>query len=318
MMNQATDAPEVSIIIVNWNTRELLRGCLDSIAAETQVDHEVIVVDNNSSDGSAAMIAEMFPNVRLIANGCNRGFAAANNQGLAVARGRHVLLLNPDTEVLDAAIDRMLRWLAQNPEVGCVGCQVWETPERIQMTCFADPTPWNLFLVESGLARALPSLFGGPDYRDWDRRSLRDVDVVSGMFMLIPRSVLDAVGALDENFFIYAEEADLCRRIREAGWRCAFAPKAQILHLDGGGKSTQQVKPAMHVLMQKSLTYYNSKHGGIAGRIAARVVFSASAAVRFALFGPIGWLTGSALAITRAKLAYAALSWHLAGREPPT
>lgn len=310
------DAPDVSVVIVNWNTRELLRGCLASIAAETSASHEVIVVDNNSSDGSAAMVAEDFPDVRLIANKDNRGFAAGNNQGLAIARGRHLLLLNPDTVVLDGAIDTMLRWLAQHPDVGCVGCQVWETPERIQLTCFADPVPLNLFLIESGLMRLAPRLFGGPDYCGWDRLSQRDVDVVTGMFMLIPRAVLDVVGVLDEGFFIFAEEADLCRRIRAAGWRCVFAPEARILHLDGGGKSTVQVKPAMHVQLQKSLIYYNAKHGGVSGRILARAIYSVSAFARWIVFTPIGWLTGSAREIARARLAYAALAWHVAGRDP--
>lgn len=313
-----TDGPEVSVIVVNWNTRDVLRGCLRSIVAETRSAHEIIVVDNASGDGSAAMVAAEFPEVRLIANADNRGFAAANNQGLAVAQGRHVLLLNPDTVILDGAIDRMLAWLADRADVGCVGCQVLEGPDAIQQTCFSDPTPLNLALVELGLhrlGRRLPFL-GRPFYRGWDRTTGRDVDVVSGMFMLVPRPVLERVGPLDPAFFIYVEEADWCRRIRAAGWRCVFAPVARIVHLDGGSKSTAQVKPRMHVQMQKSNLVYVRKHHGAAGYWAVKALYIASAALRGAVFGPLALIRGDRVVRARARHAAAALGWHLAGREP--
>jgi GT2 family glycosyltransferase len=312
--------PAVSVVVVTWNTRELLRGCLASIAAETRAAHEVIVVDNASADGTAAMVAAEFPDVVLIANDANRGFAAANNQGLAVARGRHLLLLNPDTVVLDGAIDRMLAWLGRHPEVGCAGCQVWEDAATIQQTCFADPTPLNLLVVETGLLRLagrLP-LFGRPWYRDWDRRSERAVDVVSGMFMLVPRPVLEAVGPLDEAFFVYAEEADWCRRIRAAGWRCVFTPEARILHLDGGSKSTAQIRSRMYVQMQKSHLIYARKHHGPGGWLAVKALYLATATLRLALFGALRLVRGDAVTRARLRLAGAALRYHLLGREPAT
>lgn len=310
--------PAVSVIIVNWNTCDILRGCLASIAAETRAAHEVIVVDNASHDGSAAMVAAEFPGVRLIANAANKGFAAANNQGLAVARGRHVLLLNPDTVILDGAIDRMLDWLAEHPDVGCVGCQVWEDAATIQQTCFADPSPLNLAIVELGLmrlARWLP-VFGRPWYRGWDRRSERAVDVVSGMFMLVPRAVLERVGPLDEAFFIYAEEADWCRRIRNAGYACIFAPVARILHLDGGSKSTAQIRSKMYVQMQKSHLIYVRKHYGAGGYWAVKSLFVGSALLRGVVFWILSLARGDANARARVRLSKAALGWHLMGREP--
>ena len=208
----ADSAPAVSIIIVNWNTQALLRDCLRSVIEQTRAPQEIIVVDNASTDGSAAMVGAEFPAVVLIANADNRGFAGANNQGLRIAAGANLLLLNPDTIVLDGAIDKMLGWLARHPDVGCVGCQVLEGPGVIQRTCFADPNATNLLIVELGLmrlARWLPGL-GRPWYTAWDRKSEREVDVVSGMFMLVPRAVIDKVGLLDDAFFIYAEEADWC------------------------------------------------------------------------------------------------------------
>ena len=308
----------VSIIIVTWNTCDLLRDCLQSVRAQTGVPHQIIVVDNASRDGTAAMVRTEFPDVMLIANTDNRGFAAANNQGLCVATGRTVLLLNPDTIVLDRAVDRMIAWLDQHPDVGCVGCQVLESPGVIQRTCFADPTPTRQMIVELGLmrlARWLP-LFGRPWYSDWDRRSARDVDVVSGMFMLLPRAVLDQVGLLDEAFFIYAEEADWCRRIRKAGWRCAFVPAAQIVHLDGGSKSTAQIKSKMHVQMQKSHVLYAGKHHGALGHAAVTGLYILSAVLRGAVFAPLSWLRRDTNAQARVRLAGASLRFHLSGQEP--
>jgi GT2 family glycosyltransferase len=316
--DSSLSAPAVSIVIVNWNTCDLLRGCLTSVQAQTTQPREIIVVDNASSDGSPAMVGAEFPEVVLIANPDNRGFAAANNQGLQVARGKNLLLLNPDTVVLDHAIDRMLAWLADHPDVGCVGCQVLEGPATIQLTCFADPGLVNQTLVELGLmrlARWIP-FTGRPWYVGWDRRSARDVDVVSGMFMLVPRRVVEKVGLLDEAFFIYAEEADWCRRIRKAGWRCVFAPEAQIIHLDGGSKSTVQIRSRMYVQMQKSHLFYLRKHGGPLAHAAMKAVFVGSALLRGALFGLQALIRQTPVARARTRLAAAALRYHLAGQEP--
>lgn len=305
---------EVSIVIVSWNTRDILRNCLASIARETQFSHEVIVVDNASTDGTPDMVASDFPDTILIANAKNVGFAAANNQGLEIAQGARLLLLNPDTIILDGAIDSMVGWLDAHPDVGCVGCQVWENEETIQHTCFAEPGPLNLAIGEFGLqrlARWIP-MFGRPEYTGWDRKNLREVDVVSGMFMLVPRSVFEKVGALDEAFFIYSEEADWCRRIRDAGWRCVFAPVARILHLEGGSKSTTQIKSRMYVQLQKSKKIYLEKHYGVRGRVISRLIFVLSAGLRWFLALFRRDEEGQA----RRNLARASLKYHLFGKEP--
>jgi GT2 family glycosyltransferase len=308
----------VSIIIVNWNTRDLLYNCLLSVQAQTVVPHEIIVIDNASTDSSAQMAGRDFPAAIIIANSHNRGFAAANNQGLAVARGDYILLLNPDTVVLDGAIDRMLDWIAKTADVGCVGCQVLEAPGVIQRTCFSDPSPFNQMIVEFGLmqlTRWIPA-FGRPWYVGWDRTTIRDVDVVSGMFMLVPRHVLNKVGPLDEAFFVYAEEADWCRRIRKVGFRCMFAPVAQILHLDGGSKSTAQIRSRMYVQMQKSHLIYARKHSGFLGYLFAKSVLMVSGLLRFGLFGLVGLIRKDANTKARVRLSAAALRYHLTGAEP--
>lgn len=309
---------DVSIVIVSWNTREILRDCLTSISQQTHASHEVIVVDNASTDGTQGMLKEEFPAITLIANTENVGFAAANNQGLEIAKGTKLLLLNPDTIILDGAIDRMICWLDKHPDVGCVGCQVWEDETTIQHTCFADPHPLNLAIGEFNLyrlARWVP-MFGRTEYTGWERTETRTVDVVSGMFMLVPRAVFEAVGPMDEAFFVYSEEADWCRRIRNAGWRCVFAPEARILHLDGGSKSTVQIRSRMYVQMQKSKTIYVRKHYGRIGELSARTVFVVGALMRGTVFGVLGLVRPGAEAKAKIRLAKAALVYHLAGQEP--
>lgn len=305
--------PDVSIVIVSWNVRELLRECLRSIGDETRRRHEIIVVDNDSHDGSAAMVRAAFPRAKLIANQRNHGFAEANNQGMAVATGRHVLLLNPDTLVLDGAIDTMLDWLERHPDVGCVGCQVLETETDVQQTCFRDPGPLNLLLAETGLHR-IPGL-GRPRYTGWDRQEERDVDVVSGMFMLLPRRVIDEVGPMDDAFFIYSEEADWCRRIRDAGYRCTFTPIAQIRHREGGGKSAAQMSSKMYIQLQKSKLIYVQKHYGIVGRAVAQATLLVAMLARAALFrlASLAAPDGDARALSR--LASIAARFHMTGRE---
>jgi GT2 family glycosyltransferase len=276
------------------------------------------VVDNDSQDGSVGMVRAEFPGVRLIANRKNRGFAAANNQGLAAATGRNVLLLNPDTLVLDRAIDTMLEWLERHADVGCVGCQVLESDTEVQMTCFGDPGPLNLFLVETGLHRILAGsrFFGRHSYTGWDRRDERDVDVVSGMFMLLPRPVVDVVGPMDDAFFIYSEEADWCRRIRYAGYRCVFAPVARIRHCEGGGKSTALMRPKMYVQLQKSKLVYVRKHYGSGGRALAQTTLFVSMLARATVFGFASLVARRGEARALSRLAWTAARFHLTGREP--
>jgi GT2 family glycosyltransferase len=313
------DVPtDVSIIIVNWNTRDLLRNCLRSIITQTTAAHEIIVVDNASHDGSADMVRTEFPDITLIANSENGGFAAANNQGLRISRGRTVLLLNPDTIILDGAIDKMLDWLYRHPGVGCVGCQVLEGPGVLQRTCFADPTLLNSVVMEFGLMRLAPWIpfFGRSWYTNWDRRSEREVDVVSGMFMLVPRTVMDQVGLLDEAFFVYGEESDWCRRIRKAGYPCVFTPEAQIIHLDGGSKSTSQIRSRMYVQIQKSHLIYTRKHSSAFGYAAIRFLYMITSILRLAVFSALRLAKSDENSKARVRLAQASLTYHLTGKEP--
>lgn len=281
---------DVSIIIVNWNTKALLRECLESIDVQTRgISYEIIVVDNASADHSGTMVREEFPEVILIENTDNRGFAAANNQGLAKASGRYILLLNSDTLVIENAITKTVGFADLNPRYGVVGCQVWEDDVTIQETCFLFHSPWNMFCVTAGLSKLFPRSFflGGDKMQYWDRKTEREVDVVSGMFMLVRREAIDDVGVLDERFFIYCEEADWCYRMRRAGWKNFFWPGAQIIHRDGGGKSTAQVNVKMEVQKVKSLLFFIRKHYGVVPEGAVRTTIVLSSLVKIVVLAAL-------------------------------
>ncbi len=278
---------DVSIIIVNWNTRDILGNCLRSIYDQTnEVEYEVVVIDNASSDDSAAMVRAEFPQVVLIENSNNLGFAAANNQGMAIAGGRYVLLLNSDTIVLDGAIQKTISYADDHQDIGVLGCQVWENEREIQKTCFAFPSAWGVILQKMGLRRLFPRsrVFGRIDYGWWDRTSPMDVDVVSGMFMLVRKYAIDQVGLMDEDYFVYAEETDWCFRFKKNGWRCVFAPVARIIHLDGGNKSTDLVKVKMCVQMQKSVLLFFKKHHSVIQYFLARLILTAYTGLRCLAF----------------------------------
>jgi len=252
---------DVSIIIVNWNTRDILRDCLKSVYEQTQdIEYEIIVVDNGSTDGSTAMVKTGFPQVILIENKENRGFAAANNQGIRIAKGRYVLLLNSDTVILDNAISKTISFADAHLEVAVVGCRVLNPDRTLQPTCFMFPSILNMFLSSSYLYKLLPRsrFFGRERMTWWNRSDVREVDVVTGCFMLVRREAVEQVGVMDEQFFMYGEETDWCYRFKQARWKVVFAPMAQIIHL--GGKSSQQVRVEMAVQIRISILQFMKKH----------------------------------------------------------
>jgi len=256
-------SPDVSVIIVSYNTRELTLNCLRSVYAQTRdLSFEVFVVDNASADGSAEVIAAEFPQVHLIANADNRGFAAANNQGMRIAHGRYILLLNPDTLIRNHAIEKCLAYMDQRYDIGVLGCLVHGIDNQRQSTCFRIPTlRWALmdFLVPVVISRR-SKLLGRARYVGCDWSQIRDVEVVAGCFMLVRREVLDQAGLFDPNYFMYQEEVDWCYRIRRAGWRIVYYPHARITHY--GGSSADQVSEEMLLTQVRSRLYFMRKHRG--------------------------------------------------------
>jgi hypothetical protein len=262
--------PDVSAVIVSWNTEALLRNCLKSLYDRGgNVRLEVIVVDNASSDGSVRMVRSEFPQAVLVENRTNRGFATANNQGINLASGRYVLLLNSDTEVLDGAVAKAVRFADGRPDAAVVGCRVLNPDGSLQPTCFMFPSVLNLFLWSSYLYKICPRsrFFGRERMSWWDRNNERQVEVVTGCFMLIRRHALDNVGVMDERFFIYAEETDLCHRFRAAGWKNTFFPGAEIVH--HGGASSGQVRHEMILQKASSTLLFMKKHKSRGAYLAA-------------------------------------------------
>jgi len=264
--------PSLSTIIVNWNVKEHLRRCLASLHGEGRchAEAEVIVIDNASHDGSAEMVANDYPQVRLIVNEDNRGFAAACNQGLALSRGRYLLFLNPDTEVRPHALDSMLSYLEANPEVGIVGPQLLNSDGSVQSSRRRFPSLATAFIESTILQRYLPHSPLLRHYYCLDKPDdeEQEVDWVVGACFLVRRSVIDDIGALDERFFMYSEEMDFCYRAKQAGWRVAYLPQAQVVH--HYGRSSEQDLSHRHVYFQDSKCKFFSKHHGALAGMALR------------------------------------------------
>src|ERR1044071_7080013 len=231
MMNDVT----LSIIIVNWNTRDITRDCLRSIGEHVGgMAYEVIVVDNASSDGSAEMIRAEFPDVRLIANDDNLGFGRANNQAMRVARGDFFFLLNSDTVIFDDAVQRLVKFIADDLQIGIAGCKLLFEDRTLQGSCSRFPSIRCALLEDLMLYKLLPRrlqgewLLGGY----WPHDHARDVDAVWGAAMQVRREVFEQTGGFDERIFMYGEDLEWCRRVRDYGWGIAFTPEASIVHLN--------------------------------------------------------------------------------------
>lgn len=253
---------DLSIIIVNWNVRELLRACLHSISeGRGDLDVEVIVVDSGSEDGSAAMARQEFPWVRLIACEENVGFPRGNNIGLGEANGRFLLLLNPDTELVGDALSRMVDYLRRQPDVGVLGPQLLNPDGTVQSSRRRFPTLATAFLESTWLQPWAPQRLLRRYYAaDLPDDAVADVDWVTGACMLARRQVAAAIGGMDEDYFMYSEELDWCRRMKDAGWRVVYFPSAQVVH--HVGKSSEQAVTARHVNFNRAkLRYFRKYHG---------------------------------------------------------
>lgn len=260
--------PDLSICIVNWNSKEDLVSCLDSMAGVVSSEgYEVIVVDNASSDGSAELIPLNYGWVAFRANSENLGFAKASNQAIKASRGRYVLLLNPDTRVAPGSLEKLVLYADRTPDAGVIGCKVLNPDGSLQYSCRRFPT------ILAGLQRNTPigKLLGDSkhvsDYlmKDWDHQTALDVDWVSGAALMIRRDVIERVGLLDERFFMYCEDTDYCRRTWEAGLRVSYYPDAVVAHAIG--RSSDQVHTRMLIEFHKSMySYYRKYNTGVAGR----------------------------------------------------
>ncbi len=276
---------DLSIVIVNWNTRDLLRDCLASIDAGLGgLAAEVLVVDNASDDGSADMVRREFPEATVIENARNLGFAAGNNVALRRAAGRYIMLLNTDTLVHGDVLSEVVAWMDARPEVGVLGPRVLNADGTVQASCSAFPSLRHLAMQTLGLTRI--ARLDAYRMTGWDRASERRVEVISGAAMVVRRSAMDEVGLLDEAFFFYGEETDWCHRFAKAGWDLVFAPIPAVTHFGGG--AVGKLNHRRDVLMTEGTTRLHRKHGGrLAGPacFAILAAHNASRAVFWTLLG---------------------------------
>lgn len=253
---------DLSIIIVSWNVRELLRCCLASVdAGRGALALEVIVVDAASHDGSAAMVAAEFPWVRLLARSDNVGFPRGNNLGMALANGRYLLLLNPDTEMVGDTLTTLVAYLDAQPQVGMVGPQLLNSDGSVQSSRRRFPSLATAFFESTWLQPyAPPSLLADFYVQDVADGETAVVDWLMGACMLTRRTLFEQVGGMDEAYFMYSEELDWCYRIKAAGWQVVYLPTAQVVH--HAGKSSEQAVTARHVNFQRAkLRYFRKYHG---------------------------------------------------------
>lgn len=252
---------DISIIIVSWNVSEQLARCLASLTQQRGVRYEVFVIDNASADGSAQMVREKFPDVHLTANTQNLGFARANNQVLAATRGRHVLLLNPDTELPNGTLAQTVRYLDTHPDVGVLGCTIYHADGALQRSVLRFPT----FLSQAMVLLKVQAFTQRPRplrryyALDFDYRKEADVDQIMGSFFAVRRSVFDDIGQLDNGYFLWFEEVDFCKRARTAGWIVRYTPDFAITHT-GGESFRQLLSIEQQLIFDRSMLRYFRKH----------------------------------------------------------
>lgn len=253
---------KVSIVIINWKTPDLLAGCLRSIIERTkEISYEIFVVDNNSADGSVEMVRRHFPQVNLIANDANVGFAAACNQVIPQAHGEYVLLLNPDTMLVDNSIFELARYMDDHVRCGAVGPKVLNTDGTLQLACRrAFPTPRASFYRLTYLSKLFPR---HPEFARYnltyaDPDQEMEVDALSGSCMMVRNSAIKRIGLLDEDIFMFGEDIDWCWRLKQNGWSVNYVPRAQIYHYHGASSRFRRVGATIN--LHKGMEVFYRKH----------------------------------------------------------
>ncbi|MGB9588095.1 MAG: glycosyltransferase family 2 protein [Armatimonadota bacterium] len=256
-----TSSIDVSVVIVNWNTKDLLQRCLESVYRTLPpLSFEVVLVDNASTDGSAEMVAELFPQVTLIVSDVNLGYSAGSNLGMASTSGEFILLMNPDTELQEGAVIRMVEFARAQPKAGIVGPRLLNPDGSLQKSGRTFTTWWREVL---GLTKLYNMWVRLCPEADWGRESFdipAMVDEVSGACMLVRRLALDEVGMLDERFFMYYEEVDWCRRMAQAGWEIHYLPSAEVVHHWSAGAKKAGLSMS-HIAYRSQYLYFRKHHG---------------------------------------------------------
>lgn len=276
----AAEQVSVSILVISYECKDMTLRAIETALGNTQTTCELICVDNASRDGSAEAIRERFPEITLVASAENLGFAAANNYAASLARGRRLLLLNPDTEVPEGAIDRLWEYAERTPAAGIWGGRTLFGDGTLNLSsCWNFMTAWTLFCRAAGLTWVFPrsEFFNGESIGGWQRDSEREVDIITGCFLLIDHSLWRKLEGFNPDFFMYGEEADLCYRARKLGARPRISPDATIVH--HGGQSEPSSADKLIKVMKGKVTLMNA-HWSPLWRFIGRLLFLGMVGVR--------------------------------------
>jgi GT2 family glycosyltransferase len=305
------DMADLSIIIVSWNTKEYLLNCLRSLSQGEGKDfREIIIIDNGSRDGSGSEVRRLFPAVRLIENESNLGFAKAVNQGLRVFSGGFALLLNPDTQMKEGTIEKLLIFMKDHPGAGIAGVQLLNQDGTKQNSIANFPFLATEFLSKKVLRWLFPERFPG---KERHYAEPIEVDSVIGACMMVRRRALEEVGLLDEDYFLFLEETDWCFRMKKAGWKVYHVPQAEVIHFQG--KSAEQDKKRAKVEYDRSRYLFFRKHRGILQwfiLVAGRMLRLLIELMYWTVICSLTFFTRQRWKKRLARVAYL-LEWHLKG-----
>lgn len=260
--NPMRDQPDLSIIIVNYEAKEFLKDCFDSIYNSiTDLRVEIWLVDNSLKDNSLTWVRENYPEVKLIGNEWNLGFSRASNQGIKKSKGRYLLLLNPDTKIVKGKLEDVLKFMDENPEIGICGPKMIDDEGKLLYSCRSFPNYFtSISSSQSLLNRLLPRNPLSQKYlqKDLDRSMIAEVDWVSGSCLFARRKMLEQIGLLDESFFMFCEDVDLCLRAKKNGWKVFYFPFLTVIHSIGGSTSRNPLRAKLE--HHRSMYYFFKKH----------------------------------------------------------
>jgi GT2 family glycosyltransferase len=302
---------KLSIVIICWNDLKVIANCLESIFRETpNIEFEVIVSDNGSSDGSLDYIRAHFPNVQIVENRANLGFAKGNNAGIRVAQGEYVLILNPDTVILDRALEKWIAFAERHPEAGAFGCRVLNPDRSFQNPARPIPTVLG-YLINALYVRWLGRLSGAFDsnvYSGWKGRSERTIGFQSGCCLLIRGELVKRLGGFDERFFYHFEETDLCCRVWKSGSSILFYPGAEIIHL--GGQSVGRFPIRFALETYRSCYRFFYKHHGLNGLILIKWINLINLSLRYCGYKLFSLFKSGEALRNRLKMYTVAMKWN--------
>jgi hypothetical protein len=302
---------KLSIVIICWNDLKVVSNCLRSIFEETRdIDFEVIMSDNGSTDGSVDYVRKHFPRVRVVENGANLGFAKGNNVGIRVAQGEYVLILNPDTIIQKRALEKLVAYADRHPEAGAFGCRVLNPDGSFQNPARPIPRISGYFVATLCLRRLahLSQMFASDLYPGWEGRSERAIGFQSGCCILLRGDLLRQLGGFDERFFYHFEEADLCFRVWKSGSSILFNPGAEITHLGGQSVGRFPIRFALETYRSGYRFFY--KHYGLKGLVRIRRVYVLGLCVRRLGYGLCNLLKPSEALGNRLKMYQVAIAWN--------